>query len=542
MPRQPLPFASPTLPGDRTAVLEAAKRALKQGEPVRARQLLAAPLRARPDDPAMLGLAALAHRELGDPLGALALFERALSLAPDLAPARLAYAETLIETNRAPQAIAALDALPEAMRCQRRAALARASALGKIGDQHGEVAVLGAFAAENPGDSGPRLRLGHALRALGETDRAIAEYRAVVADRPHHGSAWWSLANSKSVRFDEADRAAMRAALADPALEADDRIRLGFALGRAEELAGEHAESFRLYADANARRHTGSKHDPDRFEQGMVDAARLFDAEFFASRPDHGCRSEAPIFVVGMQRSGSTLVEQMLASHPAIEGTAELPHISQLSREVRRDSRLAGRSFEQQLASLDAAQARHLGESYLDRAAAHRHSDRPLFIDKMPNNWSLLGFIRLILPNARVIDVRRNPMACGFSNFRQFYAVGLDHCYSLEGWGRYYRTYLGFLAHFDAVQPGWVTRLIYEALVDDPEPELRRLADRLGIAFDPAMLDFHANARTVRTISAGQVRRPLHRGALEEWRNFEPWLGPLADALGPARDDWEGTT
>ena len=487
----------------------------------------------------MLGLAGLAHRGLGDPLGAIALFERAIALAPDLVPLRIALGETLIDAHRAALAIAVFDALPPEARAQRPVILARANALGLLGDQAGEVAVLRQLLVIDQGHPTTRLRLGHALRAVGEVEEAIGLYRAILTDHPHQGAAWWSLANSKSVRFDDQDRATMRAALAEPKLADDDRVRIGFALGRAEESDGEHAQSFRTYAAANALRHASSKHDPDRLERQIAAAENLYTAEFFAARDAHGCPSTAPIFIVGMQRSGSTLVEQMLACHPAIEGTAELPHINQLMREAQRAARLAGIAPEQYLAALDVAETRRMGEDYLDRAAAHRHSDRPLFLDKMPNNWAHLGFIRLILPRARVIDVRRHPMACGWSNFRQLYATGLEHSYALDEWGRYYRCYVDTMAHLDRVQPGWIARLVYEQLVDDPERELQRLCDQLDLPFDPAMLDFHRNQRTVRTISAAQVRRPLHRDAIDEWRVHEASLGPLSAALGSALETWD---
>ena len=539
MPRPPVPLQAAVRPPDRQALVQAAKRALKQQDYKRAQQLLAGPLHAGSADPAMLSLAALAHRGLGDPIGALALFERALAFAPGLVPTRLAYAETLIEAHRAAQALETLDELPPKARGDRAAILARANALGKLGDQDGEVAQLRRLAALDPANAAMKLRLGHALRALGKVDDAIGQYRAIIAGRPHSGAAWWSIANSKSARFDDADREAMRAALADPKLAEMDRIRIGFALGHAEEKAGRYEESFRLYAEANALRHASSKHDAEKFDRRIAVAAELFTSAFFVERRDHGCPSDAPIFIIGMQRSGSTLVEQMLSSHPLIEGTAELPHINQLVREVHHRARLAGLSLEQQFARLDAKATRRLGEDYLDRAAAHRHSDRPIFLDKMPNNWVHLGFIRLVLPNARVIDVRRNPMASGFSNFRQLYASGLEHSYSLEDWGRYYRAYVDYVAHFDRVQPGWIARVVYERLVEEPEAELGRLAAHLGITFDPAMLDFHRNQRTVRTISAQQVRQPLHRKAVGEWQNFESWLDPLKQALGPALDHWD---
>lgn len=538
MPRPPQSFAPFRAP-DRQALLQAAKRAIQVGDHKRAQQLLAAPLHAGAADPAILSLAALAHRGLGDPIGALALFDRALAFAPDLVPTRLGYAETLIEAHRPGEALATLDVLPLADRDQRPALLLRANALGALGDQHGEVEVLRRIAALDGSNPAAQLRLGHALRALGEVDDAIACYRAIIVGHPHSGAAWWSIANSKAGRFDDADRAAMRSALASTTLNDSDRIRIGFALGHAEEKAGNHADSFALYAAANALRHQSSTHDPAKFERRIAAAEALYTPAFFADRAEHGCPSDAPIFIVGMQRSGSTLAEQMLSSHPLIEGTAELPHINQLVREVHHRARLAKRPLEEQVALLDAAETRRLGDEYLARAAAHRHSDRPIFLDKMPNNWIHLGFIRLILPNARVIDARRHPMACGFSNFRQLYATGLEHCYSLDDWGRYYRTYVDHLAFWDRVQPGWIARLLYEHIVDNPEGELERLCDHLAISFDPAMLDFHRNRRTVRTISAQQVRKPLHRQAVDEWQNFAPWLDPLRVALGPALERWD---
>ena len=537
-PSRPLPAQPPLRADERQRLLTNVRAALNQDDFSGARAMLAEPLRTRADDAAMLGLAAFAHRGLRDPVGALALFERALSLAPDSAPMRLAFAGTLIEANRAGDAILALDLLPAAVRNGRAARLVRADALGRLGDQQGEVAELRRIAGDTPVAVPVRLRLGHALRALGQADEAIAEYRAILADDPRCGVAWWSLANVKSAQFEETDLAAMRAALADPTLGEIDRIRTGFALARAEEVAGHRAESFALYEAANALRHKRSKHDPEAFERQVAASEALFTHEFFAARADHGAASSAPIFIVGMQRSGSTLVEQMLASHSEIEGTAELPYINQISREIQRDARVAGRSFEAQLAALDAAETRKLGETYLGQAGLHRRSDRPHFLDKMPNNWAHLGLIRLILPNARVIDVRRNPMACGFSNYRQLYASGLEHSYSLADWGGFYRTYVAHMARWDRLAPGLVTRVIYEELVADAEGQLRRLTGALGLAFEPSMLDFHRNRRTVRTISAQQVRQPLHAQAVDEWRAFEPWLGPLAVALGPALDDW----
>ena len=509
------------------------------GDPARAQAVLAAPLRLNPDDPAMLSFAGLAHRGLGDTLGALRLLERAVALAPDLTPTRLALAQTMIDAHRPRPALAMLDALPDAAQDSPAALLARAAALGEVGDQPGEVAALRRLAAIDPDNSIVNLRLGHALRAMGDSKAALGQYRSILADHPTHGAAWWSIANLVPSRFDAADHATMRDALASPTLKDEDRIRIGFALARFEEGGGDDEIAFSLYEEANLNRHRQSRFDPDKYEQRLTASSNLYTKGFFARRTGHGCASAAPVFIIGMHRSGSTLIEQMLASHPDIEGTSELPHINQLVRELTRDARMANRSIEQHIASLDAAAARSLGEDYLARAAAHRHGDQPMFLDKMPSNWAHSAFIRLILPKARIIDVRRHPMACGFSNFRQLYASGMEESYSLADWARYYRAYLGFIDHVEAAVPGTILRVIYERLIDDPERELRRICHYLDIAFDPAMLDFHANARTVRTISAEQVRRPINRDVISEWRRFEAWLTPLRDALGDAAERWD---
>ncbi|MDQ3078632.1 MAG: sulfotransferase [Pseudomonadota bacterium] len=528
----------PTGIAGREEVLRLAKAALKAGDPARARAVLATPLRLHPDDPAMLSFAGIAHRGLGDTLGALDLLERAVALASDLAPTRLALAEALIDAHRPRRALAMLDALPDGMQRTPTVLLARAQALGSLGDQSREIAVLREAAAMEPGSTAIRLRLGHSLRAIGQTDEALAEYRAILGEHPANGAAWWSIANLRSTRLDAADREAMRKALSGTSPGDDDRLKILFALARCEEVGGNDEKAFALYEEANSLRHRQSLYDPQKLNAGLTASASLFTADFFARRPGHGSASAAPIFIVGMHRSGSTLLEQMLSCHSGIEGTAELPYIKQLMREVKRDAHLAGRSVEHHLASLDAPATRRLGEDYLARAGEHRHGKQAMFLDKMPDNWSQAGFIRLILPKARIIDVRRHPMACGYSNFRQLYATGVEHSYSLSDWGHHYRAYLAFMDKIDVAARGATSRVIYERLVEDPEGELRRLCGHIGIPFEPAMLDFHASKRVVRTISAEQVRRPLNRDAINEWRRFEQWLAPLKEALGDAVDRW----
>ena len=375
---------------------------------------------------------------------------------------------------------------------------------------------------------------GHICKTVGQLDDSISAYRRAIAIQPSLGEVWWSLANLKTIRFDDADVAAMAAALTDPDLGVDDCFHLHFALGKALEDRGEAEASFNQYATGNALRRAEVGYDPATIRDHVDRSLALFTPEFFAARANQGSPSTAPIFILGMPRAGSTLIEQILASHPAIEGTGELPDIPLMAR------RLGGkaRDYPDCLADLDAAELRALGEEYLDRAKVQRFTDQPMFIDKLPNNWAHVGLIRLILPNARIIDARRHPLACGFSNFKQHYARGQNFAYDLTDIGTYYGDYVRLMRHIDAVQPGLVHRVIHEDLVDDPEAEVRRLLDFLGLPFDPACLAFHENKRAVRTPSSEQVRRPISRDGLEQYRAYEAWLGPLEAALGAFGEQW----
>jgi hypothetical protein len=261
---------------------------------------------------------------------------------------------------------------------------------------------------------------------------------------------------------------------------------------------------------------------------------KFFTPEFFARRKDFGAPGRGPVFIVGMMRAGSTLVEQILASHSQVEATRELADLSAISRQLQADATAKGISYWQRLERIDAEEAARLGTRYLSAVEPHRRLGKPLFLDKMGANFALVGLIRLILPEAKIVDVRRHPMACGFSVFTQLFPSGQNDCYRLGEIGQQYRHYVELMAHFDAVQPGTVHRVFYEDLVACPEREVRRLLDHLGLAFEPGTLEFHKSTRAVTTVSAEQVRRPIYQDALEQWRHYEPWLGPLADSLGPA--------
>ena len=361
---------------------------------------------------------------------------------------------------------------------------------------------------------------------------SIDAYRKAIEVKPTLGEAWWSLANLKTVKFSDADVAAMEQALRVPGLGDEDRFHLDFALGKAMHDAGRIDEAFRHYSAANGLRLKSQPYDRGKISKTVDRCIAQFTAEAFAERRSGGCESRDPIFIVGMPRAGSTLVEQILASHSLVEGTSELPDIPALARTVG--------PYPKGMLDLSEERRRELGEEYLKRAGVQRRTDRPYFIDKLPNNWLFVPFIQLILPKAKIVDARRHPIGCCFSNFRQHFARGQPFTYDLEHLGRYYSDYVRLMAHIDAVQPGRVHRVIHEALLDDPEAEVRALLGYLEQPFEDGCMAFHANARAVRTASSEQVRRPINRDGVGQWQPYEKWLDPLKQALGPVLPAYPG--
>ena len=368
------------------------------------------------------------------------------------------------------------------------------------------------------------------LKTVGRQAEGIAAYRRAIAMRTELGEAWWSLANLKTVKFDDSDIATMKQALSSQQLTDEDRFHVGFALGKAMHDAGRADEAFRHYASANALRLRSQRYRPGDITRAVDRSIAAFTRQAFAER-SNGCEASDPIFVVGMPRAGSTLIEQILSSHSMVEGTSELPDIPLLARE-------AG-SYPEAVLKLDEPHRRSIGEQYLRRAGVQRRTAKLFFIDKLPNNWLYVPFIQLILPNAKIVDARRHPLACCFSNFRQHFARGQAFTYNLEDLGRYYADYLRLMAHLDDVLPGRVHRVIYERMVEDTETEVRALLDHCGLPFEPACLEFYRTDRAVRTASSEQVRQPIYRDATEEWRAYEAHLQPLRVALGDAIERWD---
>jgi tetratricopeptide (TPR) repeat protein len=512
--------------------LAAAELALDRNDPATAHRLLAGLLTADPGDAEALRLMTTLLGQAGRLREAEGWLTRGLAANPALDAVRFNRAMVLHRLGRGAEARDELALLRRRDPAHHGYQVLEATVLARLGDHDAAIAAFEALAEQTPGDAAVATSLGNLYKTVGRIGQSVAAYRRAVTLAPAMGEAWWSLANLKAYRFDDADIARMLAALADPALPDEARLHLDFALGKALEDKGDYATSFRHYAAGNARRRALVPWDGAANHAHLLANERLFTKPFFAARQGQGCPARDPIFVVGLPRSGSTLIEQILGSHSRIEGTMELPYIGQIARDLAGQARgTTELGYLGVLAAAPPAALNALGEAYLARAAAHRSTDKPFFIDKLPNNFAYLALIQLILPNAIIIDARREAMATCFSAWKQHFAQGQAYTYDLAELGRFYRDYERLMAHFDAVLPGRVLRVQHEELVAETEAQVRRMLAHIGVDFEPACLAFHQNSRPVRTPSAEQVRRPITSAGLEQWKHFEPWLGPLKAAL-----------
>jgi tetratricopeptide (TPR) repeat protein len=525
----------------RDPALLAAADALLDDRIAVAERLLRDHLRAKPTDVAAMRLLAEAGTRLGRYGDAEQLLLRCLELAPGFDGARYNLAIVLYRQQKAARAIPHIERL---LVSEPRSGAYRnllAACLALIGDYDRAIGLYGALLAEQPDQAKVWLSHGHVLKTAGRRADAMEAYRRAIALAPGLGDAYWSLANLKTEPFSAGEETAMTAQLASADLSNDDRLHLHFALGKALEDRGDAAAAFAHYQAGAALRRAELAYDAKEATAQTERSKALFTSAFFADRAGAGSPSAAPIFILGLPRSGSTLIEQILASHSAVEGTMELPEIVAAARDLTLAARkTGGPPYPDLLADVAPAALATLGESFLEQTKVYRRLGRAHFIDKMPNNLHHIGLILLILPNARIIDARRHPMAACFSAFKQHFARGQAFSYDLADLGRYYRDYVGLMAHFDEVLPGRIHRVIYEDLVEDTEGEVRRLLDYCGLAFEPACLKFYENDRAVRTASSEQVRRPIFREGLDQWRQFEPWLDPLKAALGGTLADWRG--
>lgn len=500
-----------------------------------AEALLRSHLKDAPTDVAAIRMLAEIGARLGRYGDAEKLLTRCLELAPSFTAARHNLALVLFRQGKALEALTEIERLRADDPNNPTYRNLKAAATSRLGDFENSIALFEDVLRDQQDQPRLWLSYGHALKTAGRTTDAIVAYRRAIALDPQFGDAYWSLANLKTFRFEAGEIEAMRIALGEPQLKEEDRYHLHYALGKALEDRNDFAASFAQYVEGARQRRALVDYDPTLVSEQVQRTKALFTPDFLAARAGQGNPAPDPIFVVGLPRSGSTLLEQILASHSQVEGTMELPDIAAIARELgEKKLRRETSKYPEVLAELSAEQLAALGESYLERTRVQRRTGKPIFIDKMPNNWIHVGLIALILPNAKIIDARRHAMATCFSAFKQHFARGQAFTYELGELGRYYRDYLELMAHFDAVAPGRVHRVRYEALVADTEAEVRKVLSYCRLPFEQACLEFYATERPVRTASSEQVRQPIFRDGLDQWRNYEPWLEPLKEALGAA--------
>ncbi|HET7201899.1 MAG TPA: sulfotransferase [Steroidobacteraceae bacterium] len=504
-----------------------------------AEALLRDHLKKCPTDVAAIRMLAEVAARLGRFADAQTLLERCLELAPGFNAARHNYAVVLQRRGNAKEALVQVERLLQTDRRNPGLRSLNAAVLGRLGRVDEANTLYGAVLADYSRQPKLWMSYGHSLKTAGRLVDSIAAYRKSIELAPNLGEAYWSLANLKTFRFTTDDVAAMRTQLCREDLSLEDRWHFHFALGKALEDAQDFGGSFEHYAEGNRLRRTVQHYDAKNTTTLVERSKALFTPDFFSVRHGVGCAAPDPIFIVGLPRAGSTLVEQILSSHSAVEGTMELPDVvgivGQLSGRTRRSDASA---YPDVLASLSPEELRALGARYLEQTRIQRRTSAPYFIDKLPNNWAHAGLIHLMLPHAKIIDARRHPLSCCFSGFKQHFARGQAFTYSLDDLGRYYRDYVDLMAHFDRVLPGRIHRVIYERMVEDTEGEVRRLLDYCGLPFEPRCLRFYENERAVRTPSSEQVRQPIYRQGVDQWRHYDNWLGPLRQVLGSIVDHY----
>jgi tetratricopeptide (TPR) repeat protein len=466
------------------------------------------------------------------------LYEAVLERAPDYHIARFEYAQLLIDRHLHREAQLQAEKLLAAEPANRNYRALYATTCVGLSQHERAIELYRGLLPDAAQPAELHLSIAHTLKTLGEREKAIDEYRAAAAARAGYGDAWWSLANLKTYAFTSEELEVMRAAETSASISDTDRLHLCFALGKAYEDRCEYEVSFSYYARGNALKRSVSRYRPETQELNTRLQSAVCTRELFETHRAAGASAVDPIFVVGLPRSGSTLIEQILASHSQVEGTHELADVPRMVAGLQgREAPAEDPRYPAVLAQLTAEDLRRLGQKYLRDTRIYR-SDRPHFIDKMPNNFRHIGLIHLMLPNAKIIDARREPMACCFGNLKQLFAHGQEFTYSVDDIARYYRSYLELMRHWDAVLPGRVLRVQHEELVDDLEGQVRRILTYCGLKFEAACVEFHKTARSIRTASSEQVRQPIYREGLEQWRHYEPWLTPLREALGDALETY----
>lgn len=517
-------------------ILQSVTSMMHEGRLYKAEHLCRGYLKENPKDvEAMRLLAALGVRlnVLDD---AEFLLESALEFQPNFDLARLDYVKVLHKRQKFQQAHLQAIELRRRLPNNLASEMIYANQCAAIGEYGEALKVLDGLVGVSPNPANVHMQRGHALKTIGEQAKAIQAYQAAAEEKPFFGDAWWSLANMKTHRFDAKALHIMENQLESDRASPTDLYHLHFALGKAYEDSEAYSGAFEHYAQGNALKKAEVRYSADRMRADFDRQKAFFTPERVNALKGSGHFAQDPIFIVGLPRAGSTLLEQILASHSQIDGTLELPNILAMAH------RLNGRqlvhetpNYPNAVGNLEPEAIAALGEQYIQETQVHRGS-APFFTDKMPNNFRHIGLIKTILPNAKIIDARRHPMACCFSGFKQLFAEGQEFSYGLEDIGHYYRDYVDLMAHWDTVYPNEILRVDYESVVADLESQVKRLLAYLELPFEPQCIEFHQTKRSVRTASAEQVRQPIYQSGVEQWRHFEPWLGPLKDTLGDLKD------
>jgi tetratricopeptide (TPR) repeat protein len=487
-------------------------------------------LREGTNEVAALTLLAAIEMRRGDDLAEAASLREILLQAPCDPTAREQLVRLMIRQGRTEEALPLIERLLAAEPSNSTYLVLKVLAL-QLAERHAEgLAIITRLIADHPDNADFRLLAGNQHRYLGHPQEAIDSYRRAIELRPVHGMAYWALSNFETFRFAAEEIESMQRQLTLVPAAGQDRTGLEFSLGRALEDRAEFAAAFEHYRQGNSLARASFYYDPKATTAFVQRFEATFTSRFFSERADFGRTARDPIFIVGLPRSGSTLLEQILASHSEVEGTRELAYIPTIARELAGSPETAAR-YPENLASLDRSAVDALAARYLTSAQKHRPLAKARFVDKMHGNFASLGLIHMMFPRAAIIDARRHPMAAGFACYKQLFNPGMNFAYDLTELGRYYRDYAELMDHVDRVLPGRVYRLHYERLVTDTDNELRRLLNYCQLAFEPGCLRFYENRRVAQTISSEQVRRPIYTAALDQWRHFEPWLDPLKAAV-----------
>lgn len=519
------------------AELKSAENSLLKREFPKAETLIRDALKKEPQNVFAMRLLGELAIQLNRCDDAIKIFECCLSLSPDYHLARENYIAVLMQQQRLDVALEQTEKLLIVDPDLPNFLLIKGTILMRKLKFTEAKSIYKKVFSHFPDDANAQMRYGHLLKTLGDTDSAIKAYRRVITLLPSHGEAYWSLANLKTFRFNADDITLMQEQLLNS--ETDDNFsKIAFSLGKALEDEKSYEKSFEFYRQANDTRSLTHKYDADNFKQRVNGQITTFDDAFFEDVKGYGCKNNDPIFIVGLPRSGSTLLEQILASHSQVEGTSELPDITDISRQLDGLGKKSGNSsYPSILKDIPKNKMQEIGNRYINSTRIQR-KDAPFFVDKMPNNFEHIGLIHAILPNAKIIDARRHPLSCCFSGYKQYFAKGQAYTYQLEDAGHYYRHYIELMKHWDKLLPARVLRVQYEDVVADSETQIRRVLDYCGLPFEEQCLRFYETDRAIRTPSSEQVRQPIYKAGVEQWRNYEAFLTPLKAALGDVLDNY----